>query len=371
MPTIVKLMVTASLKQLALSPSATISHFPSQLWLQGPPIQSLSRPFWSTATFRIKTRWVGGTLQRLRAIEKIGIIQDKIRQGAIPKAQAPVNLVAPNLTSFGHFVTLDIYQLQEHPKVGVVYFEQFEPSDGTDANTYFNGISNTLFTGLTALKAAGVEKILVDNSGNRGGFIFAGAISLWSLWPQDLYPGFPAVFRDLDLTRRKSDAAAATADQNSEYYFGFYRDVNYTLLTTNAQFLDPPVPQTVNGVADAYSQKFFDDFGNSSVDVTAFTAPPFAGEDYVFVANGICASTCSIFLSSRNMEYGLPFSESDYACVTSLRHTSDISAPITLHIICAFNIRLQRLRGVYLGILRQMPSRESCTSAEKRSILPL
>ncbi|KAJ7591935.1 hypothetical protein C8J56DRAFT_1046292 [Mycena floridula] len=219
-------------------------------------------------------------MQRLRAVEKVGITQDKIRQGAIHQAQAPVNLVAPNLTSFGHFVTLDIYQLQEHPKVGVIYFEQFEPSDGTDANTYFNGISNTLFTGLTALQAAGVEKILVDNSGNRGGFIFAGAISLWSLWPQDLYPGFPAVFRDLDLIRRESDTAAATADQNSEYYFGFYRDLNYTLLTSNAQFLDPPVPQTVNGVADAYSEKFFDDFGNSSADVTAFTAPPFAGEDY-------------------------------------------------------------------------------------------
>ncbi|KAJ7591878.1 hypothetical protein C8J56DRAFT_1131163 [Mycena floridula] len=85
----------------------------------------------------------------------------------------------------------------------------------------------------------------------------------------------------LDLTHHESDAAAATADQNSEYYFGFYRDLNYTPLTSNAQFLDPPVPQTVNGVADAYSQKFFDDFGNSSADVTAFTAPPFAGEDYL------------------------------------------------------------------------------------------
>ncbi|KAJ7586242.1 hypothetical protein C8J56DRAFT_1165768 [Mycena floridula] len=230
-------------------------------------------------------------MQRLQAVEKAGINQDKIRQGAVHQAQAPVNLVAPTLTSFGHFVTLDIYQLQEHPKVGVVYFEQFEPSDGTDANTYFNGISNTLFTGLTALKAAGVEKILVDTSGNRGGFIFAGAISLWSLWPQDLYPGFPAVFRDLDLTRRESDAAAATADQNSEYYFGFYRDLNYTLLTSNAQFLDPPVPQTVNGVADAYSQNL--------------RTPPFAGEDYVFVANGICASTCSIFSSYLFQKHGV------------------------------------------------------------------
>jgi C-terminal processing protease CtpA/Prc len=88
------------------------------------------------------------------------------------------------VTSFGHFVTLDIYQLADNPKVGVVYFQQFEPSDGTGSNAYFNGISDTLFSGLNALKAAGVEKIIVDNSGNRGGFIFAGAIALWSLWPQ-------------------------------------------------------------------------------------------------------------------------------------------------------------------------------------------
>ena len=49
-----------------------------------------------------------------------------------------------------------------------VYFEQFEPSDGTDALTYFNEVSSVLFDGLNALKAAGVEKVLVDNSGNRG-----------------------------------------------------------------------------------------------------------------------------------------------------------------------------------------------------------
>jgi hypothetical protein len=120
---------------------------------------------------------------------------------------------------------------------------------------------------------------------------------LWSLWPKDLYPGFPAVFRDHDLTRRESDHADSTNDQNSEYNFRFYRDLNYTLLTSNAQFLDPPVPQTVNGVKDAYSHPFFDDFGDSSSAVTNFTDPPFAAEDYVIVANSICASTCSVFSS--------------------------------------------------------------------------
>ncbi|KAJ6465196.1 hypothetical protein C8R47DRAFT_1155284 [Mycena vitilis] len=215
------------------------------------------------------------------------------------------NIVQPNLTSFGHFITLDIYQLAEHPKVGVVYFEQFEPSDGTGSTDYFNGISDTLFSGLNALKAAGVQKIIVDNSGNRGGFIFAGAIALWSLWPQDLYPGFPAVFRDSDLIKRESDVAAASGSGESEYTFSFYRDLNYVLLQNNSQFMDPPVPQVVNGVKDAYSKQFLDDFGDNSSAVTNFTVPPFNGTDMVFVANSICASTCSIFSSYLFQKHGV------------------------------------------------------------------
>lgn len=118
--------------------------------------------------------------------------------------------------------------------------------------------------------------------------------SLWSLWPEDLYPGFPAVFRDGNLTRQESDIASSTNNQDSEYNFHFYRDLNYTLFTSNVQFLDPPVPQVVNGVQDAFSHQFFDDFGNSSAAVTNFTKPPFQPEDYVIVSNSICASTCSI-----------------------------------------------------------------------------
>ncbi|KAF7317579.1 hypothetical protein MKEN_00844900 [Mycena kentingensis (nom. inval.)] len=233
--------------------------------------------------------------------------QEKMRKRASTQkvlANA-TNPVQPTLKTFGHFVTLDIYQLEQHPKVGVVYFEQFAPSDGTGFQEYFNGISDTLFSGLNALKAAGVEHIIIDNSGNRGGFIFAGAIALWSLWPQDLYPGFPAVFRDSDLIRRQSDVAAQTENLNSEYLFEFYRDLNYVLLQNNSQFMDPPVPQVINGVKDAYSQQFLDDFGNSSADVTSFTEPPFEGKDYVFVANSICASTCSVFTSYLFQKHGV------------------------------------------------------------------
>lgn len=60
--------------------------------------------------------------------------------------------------------------------------------------------------------------------------------------------------------------------------------------------MDPPVPKTVNGISDAYSQPFLDDFGAAS-DVTNFTSPALDGLDYVIVANSICASTCSVFSS--------------------------------------------------------------------------
>ncbi|KAJ7227190.1 hypothetical protein GGX14DRAFT_628736 [Mycena pura] len=255
----------------------------------------------------------------IQALENTGFDAKKRKAVIAPEAQESVrkaasrhnvvangsNAVQPTLKSFGHFVTLDIYQLEEHPTVGVVYFQQFEPQDTTAANDYFTGISDTLFSGLTALKAAGVERILIDNSGNRGGFIFAGAIALWSLWPQDLYPGFPAVFRESDLIRRQSDQAASTMNQNSEYFYGFYRDLNYVLLQNNSQFMNPPVPQVVNGVPDTFSHQFFDDFGVNSSVVTNFTTPPFQGQDVVLVANGICASTCSIFSSYLFQKHGV------------------------------------------------------------------
>lgn len=80
----------------------------------------------------------------------------------------PINYVQPNLTSFGHLDTLDIYQLKQHPKVGVAYFEQFEPQENLSYD-YFTEMSSVIYSAFTALKQAGVEHLLVDISGNRGG----------------------------------------------------------------------------------------------------------------------------------------------------------------------------------------------------------
>ncbi|KAF8132112.1 hypothetical protein K438DRAFT_1998709 [Mycena galopus ATCC 62051] len=258
----------------------------------------------TTASF-ISETCLAGVDSVARAIDA-SLLNQRRKSVVSPEAQGPIrqaasanggrvapanNVVQPNLTLFGHFATLEIYQLAEHPKVGVIYIEQFEPSHGTDAKNYFDGISDTLFSGFNVLKAAGVEKIVVDNSGNLGGYIFAGAIAMG-------HSG----------RRRESDVAVASGLGESEYSY-FYRDLsmcpNYVLFQNNSQFMDPTVPEGVNGVWDAYSRKIFDDFGDSSAVVTNFTTPPFADEDYVFVTNSICASTCSIFSGYLFQKHGV------------------------------------------------------------------
>ncbi|CAK5268090.1 unnamed protein product [Mycena citricolor] len=220
------------------------------------------------------------------------------------KQHTPVhpNYVQPNLTSFGHFLTLDIYQLQEHKHVGVVYLEQFEPPAQHDYQTYSDGISKTIHSGLVELKKAGVRHILLDVSGNRGGFISTGALALRTLWPKDRYPGFPAVFRVSDLIRREAECASEQNNSDSEYFFGNYLSGRNERLTSNAQFMDPPVKQIVNGIPDAYSHPILDNFDSIA---KTFDEPPFADGDYVIVSNGICASTCSIFTSYLFQKHGV------------------------------------------------------------------
>ncbi|KAJ6529630.1 hypothetical protein B0H19DRAFT_1332693 [Mycena capillaripes] len=222
--------------------------------------------------------------------------QETIQAAAVATLADATSSVNPNLTSFGHITFLDIYQLAVHPKNGVVYLEGFLPRDGTDFQTYMNGLSATLYTGITQLKNAGVKHILIDISGNRGGYVAAGAVAIWSLFPTDLYPGFPAVSRNHDLARQESVAEATSQNPTSEYFYGLYRDLNYNLFKNNSQFMETPIPQTINGIADAFSHPFFDDFGTAS-DLTNFTAPPFDAVDLVMISNGVCASTCSIFSS--------------------------------------------------------------------------
>ncbi|KAJ7231723.1 hypothetical protein B0H12DRAFT_206664 [Mycena haematopus] len=79
--------------------------------------------------------------------------------------------------------------------------------------------------------------------------------------------------------------------------------IDCILLQNNSPFMANPVPQIINGVSDAYSKQSFN--GNSSAAVTNLTPPPFAGEDYAFVANSICASTCSIFSSYLVQKHGV------------------------------------------------------------------
>jgi len=228
---------------------------------------------------------------------------------APPKAVS--NPVRPDLQSFYHLAGgFDLYQLKESPETAVLYMQQFEPSTGEDFPQYTKEYTVGLFTGLTALKEKGVKHLIIETSGNRGGYIAAGAIALWSLFPNDTAAGYANQYRDGPLPQLLSELAADPANgniaQNSNYFYGWYRDLQTNqVLTNNSQFMSPPVSIEVNGVTDHFSNWVHDDFGDSSAGSTNFTVAPFAPEDIIVISNSICASTCSVFSSYLYEKHGV------------------------------------------------------------------
>ena len=97
------------------------------------------------------------------------------------------------------------------------------------------------------------------------------------------------------LARLITKAVAAGIDPSN---FLLYNSVNWafannTLMPSDYDWLEPPVEKTINGVADAFSQKLGQECQPFTVD------PPeealFDPTKVAIVSNGRCASSCSLF----------------------------------------------------------------------------
>ncbi|EJC99379.1 uncharacterized protein FOMMEDRAFT_94735 [Fomitiporia mediterranea MF3/22] len=147
--------------------------------------------------------------------------------------------------------------------------------------------------------SANVSRLLIDLTGNGGGFVCLGLfLHQYLAGAQIGYPGFVSTSRANELAQKivKNDIALNVTQQ---YYspsnWAFLNDTQYP---TTFNYNDPSLPFTVNDVSDPTSQRFHEICTPFDVDIPQ--TPPIALENIAIVSNGNCASTCAMFSTLMN-----------------------------------------------------------------------
>lgn len=213
-----------------------------------------------------------------------------------------VNINATEVMSVGDN-SLTFYQM-DNPAVGVVQVATFEDGKEADANVeeYILNFSRAMRQGLSTFKDLGVRKVILDLTGNGGGFIGLGYIFLLHFYPSH-FPGFasenrvPAFLKDVALP-----AIMKGNFSDSQWYY-----MNWT---TPAGVAEPNEGFQTNATAkllangrmapisDAYYTNLTDFEGelqlpSSAGDFVFRDHVPYAPTDLAMVTNSLCASTCA------------------------------------------------------------------------------
>ncbi|EJF59301.1 hypothetical protein DICSQDRAFT_156307 [Dichomitus squalens LYAD-421 SS1] len=181
---------------------------------------------------------------------------------------------------------------------------------GSFSGDSFENLETNLLTGLQGLKAKGATQLIVDVSNNGGGYI---CIAHWlhriiagpksTTVPQ---AGLDTQTRDGPLAQLIVKAIAADPSLDPDEFL-LYNPVawtfaNNTKMPAGYDWLQPPVKKTVNGVADAFSQRLGQECQPFDVDAPAEAL--FDTRKVVIVGNGRCASSCSLFSITLAKEEG-------------------------------------------------------------------
>ncbi|KAF8960420.1 hypothetical protein BDZ97DRAFT_1307262 [Flammula alnicola] len=212
--------------------------------------------------------------------------------------------LTPALPAVNGSRSVSQFYLLNDGKTGVMALGSF--SD-TDFNTFLLGMLN----GLLSLKSLGATQLIVDVSNNGGGFICAAH------WLHRIIVGPKSTSvpqAGLDTKARDGPLAMLITDQivnnNADpdnlllYNPTNWADANNVFFPPNTNWLQPPVLTTINGRADAFSQRLGEECAPSGFP----TAPPatalFDPKKVVVVSNGRCASSCSLFSVTMSKEEG-------------------------------------------------------------------
>ncbi|KIK68514.1 hypothetical protein GYMLUDRAFT_68368 [Collybiopsis luxurians FD-317 M1] len=216
---------------------------------------------------------------------------------ALPPALTPTS---PALT--GSFGSGNFY-MQNDNKTGVLALGSFS---GDDLDTMLNG----LLQGLANLKSLGATQLIVDVSNNGGGFIcVAEFLHRIIIGPKNTtvpQAGLYTEARDGPLAQMIVQSIIDNnidPDQALLYNPKNWNNASNVAFAANENWLLPPVNVTINGRADAFSQRLGQECQPFS------PAPPsealFPASKVVIVSNGRCASSCSLFSVTMAKEEGV------------------------------------------------------------------
>lgn len=183
---------------------------------------------------------------------------------------------------FAFFVITDDNAREGAEKTGVYAMTSFDSPD--------EKWRNQMIMGFTELKKQGVTKVILDLSNNGGGIICT-AYTLLEL----LIPGRPRAFlSDMRLSPILTELIKeSTRQQTGSIFIPYYWNKDDGTPYSNLTWIDPSRTRSQsNGSKMPYgfTQLFRDQCSTSWGDYKL----PYSIDDFVFLTNGYCASSCSL-----------------------------------------------------------------------------
>ncbi|TLD17979.1 hypothetical protein PspLS_10564 [Pyricularia sp. CBS 133598] len=208
-----------------------------------------------------------------------------------------------------------------YDKVAVLALNAFAPDDDVKGDDYIKNYQDVIADFLVKCKDEGKTKLVVDVTGNGGGFVVAGYELFAQLFPEvkpfqannlrltdsliDIARVSNNVLNGPNVTQRfkgGNERAAVSVLQNSEVTFNLMPGYVYTPeghnMTTEDQILAPV--QLKGDKFTAYQSTPYNetsaDFNLTGTGSRAPAPPPvFKPDDVVILTDGTCGSTCTLF----------------------------------------------------------------------------
>ncbi|KAF8198537.1 hypothetical protein BJ912DRAFT_1074631 [Pholiota molesta] len=214
--------------------------------------------------------------------------------------------LAPSLPAINGSASVTQFYLLDDKKTGVMALGSFSDNN-------FDAFLIGMLTGLRSLKSLGATQLIVDVSNNGGGFICAAH------WLHRIIAGPKSTTvpqSGLDTKARDGPLAMLIVDQivnnNADPTAQLlYNPINWAnadnvFFGPTDNWLQPPVATTVNGRADAFSQRLGEECPEDQFPIPPPATALFDPKKVVIVSNGRCASSCSLFSITMNKEEGSP-----------------------------------------------------------------